>query len=456
MCQNVRDGQSGLRTRDADRVPRAVAGLPGYCLRIVADRREVPLAAELQCSIGSASDNTLVLEDPYVSKHHCRVARGERGLWIEDRGSRNGTWVNSVRVERCQLEEGARISVGRTLLHLVRGGEVEPAFGIVGRSGPICRVLEQIVRLGASDRPVLITGETGTGKELAARALHECSPSRLGAFEALNCAAIPRELAEAELFGHAEGAFTGASRERRGAFERASGGTLFLDEIGEMPVELQPKLLRALEEKTVQRIGDEQRRPVQLRLVAATHRDLLAEADRGRFRVDLYHRVAVGVLALPPLRERPDDIPLLVSHFLRQAEPGVSLEVDTEAMGLLQRHPWRGNVRELRNALQRAALAAACPGRLRVADLRAVLQSLGGGGTPSAPGTVQCLGRRFEEIRREVYLMHLRLNGGNRSAAAAALGIPKSTFFDHLREMGIGAAAVAASFPGPPGASPMP
>jgi DNA-binding NtrC family response regulator len=419
--------QSCLRTRDADRVPRSP--LPDFSLRVLGGNRHLPVAGAAPCSVGTARDNTLVLEDPYVSKHHCLLQRRERELWIEDRDSRNGTWVNSVRVHRCQLQEGARISLGRTLLHLVRDGEAEPAFGIVGRSPAICRMLEQVVRLGVSDQPVLITGETGTGKELVARALHECSPGRLGPFEALNCAAIPRELAEAELFGHTQGAFTGATRERRGAFERASGGTLFLDEIGEMPLELQPKLLRVLEEREVQRLGDEERRPVRFRLLAATHRDLLAEAERGRFRMDLFHRIAVGLLELPPLRERPEDIPLLARHFLR-------LELDDEAMALLQEHPWRGNVRELRNTLQRAALAVAQQGCLGSAEVRKVLHPAQGAGAAAAePGLVQCLGRRFDEIRRDIYLLNLRANGGSRTAAASALGIAKSTFFDQVREM---------------------
>jgi two-component system, NtrC family, response regulator GlrR len=421
--------QSCLRTRDADRVPRGSPAPPDYSLRVLGGNRHLSVVGPATCSVGTARDNTLVLEDPYVSKHHCLLLRRERELWIEDRESRNGTWVNSVRVHRCQLQEGARIALGRTLLHLVRDGQAEPAFGIVGRSAAICRVLEQAVRLGVSDQPVLITGETGTGKELVARALHECSPSRLGPFEAINCAAIPRELAEAELFGHTQGAFTGATRERRGAFERASGGTLFLDEIGEMPLELQPKLLRVLEEREVQRLGDEERRPVRFRLLAATHRDLLAEAERGRFRIDLFHRIAVGLLELPPLRERPEDIPLLVRHFLR-------LEVDDEAMALLQQHPWRGNVRELRNTLQRAALTVAQQGCLRGADLRQVLQPApAGGGAGAEPGLVKCLGRRFDEIRRDIYQLNLRAAGGSRTAAAAALGIPKSTFFDQIREM---------------------
>ncbi len=415
------------RTRDGEPARAAEPERP-YLLRVLGDGRGLTLLAD--CAIGTAPDNTLVLDDPFVSKRHCLVHRREGGLWIQDRGSRNGTWVNSVRVERCQLRAGAQIALGHTRLSLVPDDE-RPSFGIVGESAAMRKVLAQLERLGPSSRPVLVVGETGTGKELVARALHERSPCRLGPYEPLNCGAIPRELAEAMLFGHAQGAFTGASRERRGAFERASGGTLFLDEIGEMPLELQPKLLRVLEEGVVQRLGEEQRRPVQVRLVAATHRDLQREADRGRFRLDLFHRIAVGLIRLPPLRERTEDIPLLVRHFLRGSSAVGAQEVEPAALALLSRQPWRGNVRELRNAVHRAVM---------VSDGGALVAGCFEVGAEQAPvetGGVRCLNRPFEETRRDVYLMNLRAHGGNRSAAAAALGIPKSTFCDHLREMGI-------------------
>jgi DNA-binding NtrC family response regulator len=384
-------------------------------------------------NIGTARENDLVLADPYISRRHCSLSAGAGGLWIRDAGSRNGTWVNDVRIERCRVWAGSRVVLGRTGLQLL-GPEQKTAFcGIVGDHPSIRKVLAQIDRLAPTLRPVLILGETGTGKELVARAIHAASPCRLAPFEPLNCGAIPRDLAEAELFGHAPGAFTGATRERRGAFERADGGTLFLDEIGEMPPDLQPKILRALEEGMVQRVGEEQRRQVAVRVVAATHRDLLREADLGRFRLDLYHRLAVGIIGLPPLRERREDIPLLVDHFLdgcAGSSRGLGRPtVRPEAMALLKSQPWGGNVRELRNALHRAV--AEGEGELRVEDFTFLSDNWHQGRPPD--GAVPYLGRSFEEIKRDVFLRVIESCEGNRTAAASALGMPKSTFFDQLR-----------------------
>jgi DNA-binding NtrC family response regulator len=254
-----------------------------------------------------------------------------------------------------------------------------------------------------------------------------------GPFEPLNCGAIPRELAESELLGHAAGAFTGASGRRRGAFERAHGGTLFLDEIGEMSLELQPKLLRVLEDGTVRRLGDGRHRQVQARIVAATNSSLSQRAGLGHFRMDLYHRLAVAVIQLPPLRERAADIPMLVRAFLDQcAGSGPSYTVDDRALELLGRRRWPGNVRELRNAVLRATMEG---GRQLVAEDFSFLSDQEGAAGPGGAGWVQFLGRPFDELRREVYLRVLEQHGGNRSAAAAALAIAKSTFFDQLRAM---------------------
>jgi DNA-binding NtrC family response regulator len=421
--------EEGYRTRDTT-APRAAESTPVLQLRVVGGPQAV--VVDRQCTIGTARGNTLVLGDPYVSRHHCTLQHRDGGLWLQDERSRNGTWVNNVRVDRCTIGAGSRIVVGRTALQL-GDGPTAWTQGIIGQHPTILKVRDQIARLAVGLRAVLIVGETGTGKELVARALHEHSVGRQGPFEPLNCGAIPRDLAEAELFGHAQGAFTGASRDRKGAFERANHGTLFLDEIGEMPASLQPKILRALEEGVVQRIGEEQRRSVDLQIIAATHRDLLREADRGRFRLDLYHRLAIGVIQLPPLRDRPEDIPLLVRHFLQRT--GIaSLEVDPAALVVLQRHSWPGNVRQLRNAIQRAAALSDGGLVLRAADFSFLAEPAP---PPVEQGTVRCLGRSFRDIRREIYLQNLDACGGNRSAAAAALAIPKSTFFDHLHTMGI-------------------
>ncbi len=402
-------------------------------LRVLGSNRVLQLAGP-ECSVGTARGNTLVLSDPYVSKRHCALYEADGALLVQDLSSRNGTWVNDVRVDRCAVGAGARIVVGRTALQLV--GEAPPSpgrFGLVGEHPSVRRLVESIERLGTCRQPVLIQGETGTGKELVARGLHEASAWRAGPFEPLNCGAIPRELAESELFGHVAGAFTGAGRERRGAFERADGGTLFLDEVGEMPLELQPKLLRVLEEGVVQRIGEDRRRPVSVRVVAATNRELAVEAERGRFRLDLYHRIAVEVLRLPPLRDRPEDIPLLVRHFLELEAPGGNVALDPRLLEGLRQQSWPGNVRELRNVVRR--MLDRCYEPASELDLETLLERAPA--RPAEPGLVACLGRSMREIRRDAYLVNLRACGGNRSAAASILEVPKSTFFDHLRELGI-------------------
>jgi DNA-binding NtrC family response regulator len=389
-------------------------------------------------TVGSGSSNNLMLVDPYTSKHHCSLLPQQDGLWIQDEGSRNGTWVNDLRVERCRVWPGARIVIGRTSLELQSCVQPKGSYGIIGADPAIRRVIKQIQRLGPSRRPVLILGETGTGKELVARALHTTSPCRNRPFEPLNCSAIPRELAESEFFGHIEGAFTGAKQDRKGAFERADGGTLFLDEVGEMPLELQPKLLRVLEDRAVQRIGDDAQRPVEVRVVAATHRNLAAEAERGSFRLDLYHRLAFGVIVIPPLRERAGDVPLLVEHFLalESAKKGLTYlpHLADDVLPFLCRQPWPGNVRQLRHEVERAVLEG---------DPELTIRHFGLGKLPrrqsktNRKDMVRFRGREFRDIQRDIYLKVLDEHGGNRTAAAATLGIPKSTFFDQLKVLGI-------------------
>ena len=408
---------------------RAAEGAPSARLRILGTSRVVALA-ERPMRVGSAPENDLVLTDRYVSKHHCRLSRRGGVVWVEDLNSLNGTWVDGVRVERGQLAARGRVVVGETALELLAPGGRGRRWGLVGEHPAMERLFRQIQRLASSRSPVLILGETGTGKELVARAIHEASPAHLGPFEAINCGAIPRDLAESEFFGHARGAFTGAARAHSGAFERADGGTLFLDEIGELPQELQPKLLRVLEDGVLHPVGGEERRPVTVRLVAATHRDLLLDARQGRFRLDLFHRLAVGVLQIPALRERREDIPHLVEHFLRElGDGGQRVTLDDGVMPFLASQSWPGNVRALRNALQRAAIIGGP--RLGVEDF----DFLGEAERSADQGFVRFEGRPFHEVRREIYLRVLTKHGGNRSAAATELGVPKSTFFDQLRGM---------------------
>lgn len=312
---------------------------------------------------------------------------------------------------------------------------VDRPASFIGNHPSMEEVYRLIARFGPTRAPVLLLGETGTGKELVARALHAQSAAAEGPFEAINCAAIARGLAESEFFGHLRGAFTGADRDHAGAFERADGGTLFLDEVGELSLPLQPKLLRVLEERTVRPVGAQRSLRVNVRVIAATHRDLESETVKRRFRLDLFHRLAVGVITLPALRERQSDIPELAQHFLAQfnRENGQNLVLEHGVSDYLMRQSWPGNVRALRNAIERAATGAR--DMLRIRDFLA--PSIARAQT-AREGHVRYADRPFADTRREIYERTLYKHRGNRTAAAAELRIPKSTFFDQLRAMKLG------------------
>jgi DNA-binding NtrC family response regulator len=316
------------------------------------------------CSIGSHPSNTVVLADPTVSRFHCELALRGDTVRVVDRDSLNGTHIDSVQVEVAILRRDARLHLGESVLRAT----LEPAtaapatdeatrFGpLVGRSSAMRAVFHTLRTAAASDATVLLEGETGTGKEGAAEGIHAASARAGGAFVAVDCSAIPATLLESQLFGHEAGAFTGADARRIGAFEEADGGTLFLDEIGELPLDQQPKLLRALETRTIRRVGGTATIKVDVRVIAATHRDLRGEVNHARFRSDLFYRLAVVPIRLPPLREHADDIPVLVADFLDrlgarpEARPPL---VDDGFLSALARASWPGNVRELRNHIER-------------------------------------------------------------------------------------------------------
>ncbi|OGR32241.1 MAG: Fis family transcriptional regulator [Desulfuromonadales bacterium GWD2_61_12] len=303
---------------------------------------------------------------------------------------------------------------------------------LVGSSEGMQRVFELVRRVAASDATVLLGGESGTGKELVARALHHGSERRERPFVAVNCAAIPSELLESELFGHVKGAFTGAIRERKGKFELADGGTLFLDEVGELPPELQPKLLRALQEREIEPVGGTPRR-IDVRLVAASNRDLEEAMGQGRFREDLYYRLAVIPIELPPLRTRRGDIPLLVRHFLTR-HGAAELKVSEAALAALCAYDWPGNVRELENAVERMVLLRRGE-ELDLLDLPPKVS-----GRERRPGGVLNLpdeGYSLEALEREAVLEALRRNGWNQTRAAAFLRIPRHTLIYRLEKYGI-------------------
>ncbi|MBP6819951.1 MAG: sigma-54-dependent Fis family transcriptional regulator [Acidobacteria bacterium] len=310
-----------------------------------------------------------------------------------------------------------------------------PPARIIGASRPMRALFEMINVSARSNSNVLVIGETGTGKELVARAIHEVS-NRKGAFVPVNCAAIPADLVESELFGHMGGSFTGAKQARAGLFEAAEGGTLLLDEIGELPLAMQPKLLRTLQEGAVRRVGSNAERPINVRVVAATNRNLEKEIEAGRFREDLFWRLNVIRIKVPPLRERPLDIPLLVEHFLEkncqmlQREP---LDVSPEALAILTAYAWPGNVRELENAIERAT--AFCHGTTLTPEvLPERVRTTGDAATLVARSSAQNLPLR--EIEREYIFEILRRTEGNKKRAAEILGMDRKTLYRKLDEYG--------------------
>jgi two-component system, NtrC family, response regulator AtoC len=321
--------------------------------------------------------------------------------------------------------------------------EVQPGpEGIIAVSDAMQDVLGGVDRVAPAPTSVLVTGETGVGKELIARAVHARSPRREALFVALNCAAIPGELLEAELFGVTKGAFTGATRDRAGKFELADGGTLFLDEVGDMPMSLQPKLLRALQEGTIERLGSNVLRQVDVRVVAATHRDLAILVEEGRFRPDLFYRLNVFPVHVPPLRERPDDVAPLALHAARRlgSSLGREVRITPEAVAQLEAYAWPGNVRELNNVVERAVLLTA-DGTIRHFDLPAST----GPRPPREPDTPDSsedspppLREAVERAERQAILAALRSTGDNKTRAAKLLGISVRTLWYKLEKHGIG------------------
>jgi two-component system NtrC family response regulator len=305
---------------------------------------------------------------------------------------------------------------------------------LVGISDEMQQVFDMVRRVAATEATVLISGESGTGKELIARAIHNGSERREGAFVAVNCAAIPAELLESELFGHLKGSFTGAVKDRKGKFELADGGTLFLDEVGELPVELQPKLLRALQEREIEPVGGTPRR-IDVRVVAATNRDLEAAMDEGTFREDLYYRLAVIPVHLPTLRQRRSDIPLLVQHFLQKRGGGAAVTVDAAALAALTAYDWPGNVRELENAVERMLILR----RGEVIGEGDLPPKVRGEGKPASGGVLNlpAEGYPLEELEKEAVLEALRRNGWNQTKAAAFLRIPRHILLYRMEKFGI-------------------
>ncbi len=434
-------------------------------LRTTPDKRELELPrGRRRLTIGSHQDCDLVIADPYVSAMHCLLERRDDGTTIvHDRGSKNGTLLNGNRVEVAEVTAGTLLTLGRTVLVALgaSGRTRTTAFEqLIGDDPGFRGAVDMAIRAASSECSVLIAGETGTGKELVARAVHDASHRAAGPFVPINCGAIPRELIASELFGHRRGAFTGADTDREGVFAKAHGGSLFLDEIGELPLEQQPHLLRVLESGMIRRVGDESERPVEVRTVAATNRLTGLGEEGARLRVDLYHRLATVVVALPPLRERRGDIPALVAGFLRElAATHGERRIAPSTLRRLMNHPWPGNVRQLRHSVHRAIVL--CPNELTAEALMPTppivltaaaarephRRTLGVAPPPKEVGAIPSLAqachatvteelRPYELVLRDAMCDALAQTGSIR-AAAAAIGMAKSTFADRARRYGI-------------------
>jgi DNA-binding NtrC family response regulator len=414
----------------------------GVTIRVLGARSTPKLLhlAEGSAIVGAAPESDLSVADPSVSRAHVELGLVPEGVSVRDLKSRNGTFYLGQRVQSMTLTPGARLQLGNVTVAIdlavdeLTGGELygEPSYrGLLGESTAMRRLFTALTRLEGSLVPVLVTGESGVGKELVARALHDGSQVASGPLVVVNCGAIPRELVASELFGHKRGAFTGASEARVGAFQSANGGTLFLDEIGELPLDVQPVLLRALESGEVRVVGGDRTSEVRVRVVAATNRDLGAEVTAGRFREDLYYRLAVVTLEVPPLRDRIEDIDALAQRFAASA--GVSM-LPPMVLERLRSRTWAGNVRQLRNVVQSfAALGVLPPERDQAGSMEDPFPRLVDVDRSYADQKDELVDR-FTKAYLEALMAK---TGGNQSAAARLSGLDRSWLIRLLVKHGL-------------------
>lgn len=411
-------------------------------------------------TIGSHPSNDFVLDDSSVSRYHARLEIDRSGYRLLDLDSKNGTRVDGVRIANAWLDDGCRLGFGQSDVEFrLLSDEVEVAlskrtrFGrLRGSSERMREIFALLEKVAPTDATVLVEGESGTGKELVAEAVHEASERRNGPLIVFDCSAVSPELIESELFGHVRGAFTGAVGARAGAFEQARGGTLFIDELGELDLELQPKLLRALEQRQIRRVGSNDTVDIDTRIIAATNRKLRDEVAAGNFREDLYYRFAVITVSLPPLRERREDLPMLVEHFLHEITRTHrlgDLNISFQTMEKLRNYGWPGNVRELRNFIERAALLSA-GGEV---DARFLPDE--GPQREAPPESASCEGwlkqagvdldLPFKEAKAELvdrferlyWERQLALHDNNISAAGRATGVHRKTVEYIVRKLGL-------------------
>jgi transcriptional regulator with GAF, ATPase, and Fis domain len=397
--------------------------------------------------IGTSPENDLVLSDETVSRRHCEVMLTERGIRVTDAGSTNGVMVGSVWVEDATFSSATVLELGDTVINVVPLSErVEReqletnGFGdLLGRSPKMRELFADLSRIAGTDLSVLVEGETGTGKELVAESVHQNSLRSNGPFVVFDCSAVAPTLAESELFGHERGAFTGAVGTRVGVFEQAEGGTIFLDELGELPKDLQPKLLRVLEKREVRRLGGSKTIPVDVRLISATNRNLRAQVKRGEFRQDLYYRVAGAHVYVPPLRDRPGDITLLAESFLAQSQPPRrASEVPEHVWDMFKAYRWPGNVRELKNAVRRVLVT---PERVLDTDSMPDLAAAAALAVASAAGPLEPLRiarRNAADVFEKTYVEHvLGKSDGNVTRAAAIAEVSRQVIHKLMTKHGL-------------------
>jgi transcriptional regulator with GAF, ATPase, and Fis domain len=437
------EGAAEISTR-AIQPPGPPAGMMAIVLSGNVKGTSRPLGDGLR--IGKAPDNDLVLSDDTVSRHHCELTRSADGILVRDLGSTNGTRVQGARVTEAVVAPGTVLKVGQVeivLRPVGRSVEVLPSDrtkfgGALGQSLAMRTIFGVLERIAPTDATVLLEGETGTGKDVLARGIWSESGRSQGPFVVVDCGAVSYSLIESELFGHERGAFTGAVASRQGAFELADGGTVFLDEIGELPMDVQPKLLRVLEMREFRRVGGNRMLKTDVRVIAATKRNLLREVQGGKFREDLYFRLAVVPVTVPSLRARREDIPMLVEHILRSG--GGDLVVSEETMQTLVAHDWPGNVRELRNVLERAVYLARATGQ---AELSFV--SLPMSGSTASDAFQFEPGRSYRETRakydaefeRRYVKWLLARHAGNVSAAARDAKMDRKHLHDMAKKHGL-------------------
>ncbi len=383
-------------------------------------------------TLGREFGNHIVLEDSFTSGRHARVERKAGGFLLRDLRSRNGSFINGARVLEAMLNDGDRVRIGQTELMFsakkITEGESLP---LASKNAIWQSQLERTPYIAQAQFPVLLTGPSGTGKDIMAQAIHRLSTRKSGPFVSVNCSALSESLVESELFGHVKGGFTGAVLDRKGAFEAARGGTLFLDEIGDLPLSLQPKLLRALENRQIRPVGSDRTIETDVRIVAATHHDLKKQVFDERFRADLYFRLNVIQVQMPALKERMEDFDDLFYTFARE----VRVRFSFNAIQKLKCHRWPGNIRELKNAVSRAK---AYWGTAEVQeDAVEQLIDVMPGADGTTPDAFKPSRSVIKEIELEMIKSRLIANRGNQRKTANDLGMPKSTLHDRIRVYGI-------------------